>query len=245
MNFTDFLLPMLFIGIIGVVGITFWLAWIFFRARHKDKLEAPSLPVVPPFVAAEPEEAPVLKLTHAPSGEWEIAVHGQRYPTLESVPDDAVRQEVVAGLRELVAFARSYVQKTQTAGKRTPTASPQQKKSEPPAPSSAAPPVSKPPAPPDVDKARVFLKGEPVLKRPDAAPVLMPTLDLAREIGEIVSEMQARIPSLIGRSVRLQNAPGGGVQFAIDGIVYPDVNSIPDLDIQALIRAATQEWERR
>ena len=73
----------------------------------------------------------------------------------------------------------------------------------------------------------------------------MPSLDLAGEIGEIVEEMQVRVPSLAGRSVRIQNAPGGGIQFAIDGIVYPDVDSIPDLDVQALIRAATQEWERR
>lgn len=96
-----------------------------------------------------------------------------------------------------------------------------------------------------MDKLRVYLKGEPALKRSDAAPTFMPTLDLAREIGEIVAEMQMSIPSLAQRSIKLQNAPSGGVHFAIDGIVYPDVNEIPDADIQALIRAATKEWERR
>jgi len=114
-----------------------------------------------------------------------------------------------------------------------------------PAASKVAPAVTPTIAPPVQDKLRVFLKGEPALKRSDAAPTIMPMLDLAREIGEIVSEMQVKIPSLSHRSIRLQNAPSGGVHFAIDGIVYPDVNEIPDADIQALIRAATKEWERR
>lgn len=108
-----------------------------------------------------------------------------------------------------------------------------------------APPVTPEAAPPSADKLRVFLKGEPTLRRSDAAPTIMTALDLAREIGEIVAEMQARIPSMAQRSIKLQNAPSGGVHFAIDGIVYPDVNEIPDTDIQALIRAATKEWERR
>lgn len=88
-------------------------------------------------------------------------------------------------------------------------------------------------------------KDEPELKRPGAAPVLMPILNLAQEIGEIVAEMQTRIPSLAQRSIKLQDAPGGGVQFAIDGKVYSDVSEIPDTEVQGLIRAATKEWERR
>ncbi len=252
----DFLLPMLALLIVGIVGVTFWVAWIIFRMRHKKQLAASeTIPAVASPFDEAPPAASLLALNRAADGAWIITVQGERYPVLEAVPDDAVRQDVVAGLKELVAFARSYVQREQAA-KKSPQAAPSPAPQpiphpEPPRESAmpATPQVAPAPAPtvapPIQDKLRVFLKGEPTLKRSDAAPTIMPMLDLAREIGEIVSEMQAKIPSLAQRSIRLQNAPSGGVHFAIDGIVYPDVNDIPDADIQALIRAATKEWERR
>ena len=244
MDFLDFLLPMLIVVLLGVIGITFWLAWVIFSAKHKDKLEAPSQPAILSQVAQEPADPALVEIAHAKTGAWEILINGQSYRTLEAVPDDALRQEVVLGLKALVTFARSYVQKTQAPKKKPAAAAPPRERPQSP-PVSAPPPVERPAPQLDAERARVFLRGEPRLNRPDAVPSLMPSLDLAGQIGEIVEEMQVRVPSLAGRSVRLQNAPGGGIQFAIDGIVYPDVESIPDLDVQALIRAATQEWERR
>jgi len=263
MIFFPFLLGLL---LIFIIGITFWLAWVIFKARHKK--QAQNTGNTAPVAASR--GAYLLAVDRAANGAWEITVNGEHYPTLEAVPDDAVRRDVVAGLKEVVGFARSYVQKEQAAKKppavrpRSPQVTPPQPAREPAtrtvdtaAPDSQIPPAEKPAAPvapppvtPEVtsaaaDKLRVFLKGEPTLKRSDAAPVIMTTLDLAREIGEIVAEMQARVPSLAQRSIKLQNAPSGGVCFAIDGIVYSDVNEIPDADIQALIRAATKEWERR
>ena len=260
----DFLLPMLILLLIGIIGITFWIAWVIFKARYKKQLkpDAAAEAGVPPFSVA-PREVYLLAIDRASDGAWEIAVNGEHYANLEAVPDDAVRQEVVAGLKEVVAFARSYVQKEQAA--RKPPApqpvpepavravvTPSPLASAPTMPESRIPPAEKPvtppvppAAPPPTDKLRVFLKDEPTLRRSDAAPTIMPALARAREIGEIVAEMQARIPALAHRSIKLQNAPSGGVHFAIDGIVYPNVNEIPDADIQALIRAATKEWERR
>jgi hypothetical protein len=274
LDYMDFLLPMLALLLVGVIGITFWIAWIIFRARHKKQLKAneaePVTVTTPPFSAA-PRDV-LLAVDRTPDGTWEIMVNGELYPSLEAVPDDAVRQDVIAGLKEVVAFARSYVQKDQAAKKPSaPAVPPQPVRESPlraamtPSPTSSgpitlgsrvppvekpaspvAPPVASPATPPSTtDRLRVFLKGEPALKRSDAAPTIMPTLDLAREIGEILAEMQAHIPSLAQRSIKLQNAPSGGVYFAIDGIVYADVNEIPDADIQALIHAATKEWERR
>lgn len=261
----DILLPMLVFLLIGIIGITFWIAWVIFKARYKKQLKPDKAAEsnVPAFSVA-PREVYLLAVDWASDGAWEIAVNGEHYPNLEAVPDDAVRQDVVAGLKEVVAFARSYVQKEQAA--RKPPAPPQPAPgpavraavtptplaSAPTMPESRIPAVEKPvtsPVPPatrlPTDRLRVFLKDEPTLRRSDAAPTMMPTLDLAREIGEIVAEMQTRIPSLAQRSIKLQNAPSGGVHFAIDGIVYSNVNEIPDADIQALIRAATKEWERR
>lgn len=252
----DFLLPMLIFLMAGIVGITFWAAWMFFRARYKDKLQGTDTPTVAPVLPVQEYREPyLLGIKRAPDDSWEIDIHGQRYTTLEAVPDDAVRQEVVTGLKELVAFARSYVQREQAAKKQPqpvpqPVPQPAPHPEPPREPAMPAAPKVVPAATPTAaqpvqEKLRVFLKGEPALKRSDAAPTIMPTLDLAREIGEIVSEMQTNMPSLAHRSIRLQNAPSGGIQFAIDGIVYPDVNEIPDPDIQTLIHAATKEWERR
>ncbi|HQE91870.1 MAG TPA: hypothetical protein PLH19_04110 [Anaerolineae bacterium] len=224
----DFLLPLFILLIIGIIGVTFWVAWIISKGRSRKQLPASETTsaAASPFDEA-PHPVSLVALNHAPDGTWEIAINGQLYPTLEAVPDDNVRQDVVAGLKELAGFARSYVQREQTVKKQSPA--------EPP------PPIE----PPAQDKRRVLLKGEPLLRRPEAAPTMMPTLDLVGEIGEIISTLQMEIPSLSQRSIRLQNAPGGGIQFAIDGIVYADVDAIPDADIQALIRAATKEWERR
>lgn len=74
---------------------------------------------------------------------------------------------------------------------------------------------------------------------------MMPRIDLAREIGAIVDEMQAQVPQLQDRSIHLHNTPSGGIQFTIDGVVYEDVNDIPDELVRKLIKAVTREWERR
>ena len=97
-------------------------------------------------------------------------------------------------------------------------------------------------------KARSKRRAEDRQPQLSATPDLssmMPRIDLAREIGAIVDEMQAQAPQLQERSIRLHNTASGGIQFAIDGIVYEDVNDIPSDLVRKLIKAATREWERR
>ncbi len=127
-----------------------------------------------------------------------------------------------------------------------------------PAPARAEKPASArpitPAAPPaSVLKARIRSESAPPPSTPEReafdresfADALLPMLDIAGEIEAIMREMQPRYPSLAQRAIRLQNAPGRGVRVVIDGIVYESVDAVPDPDIQALIRAATREWERR
>ena len=71
------------------------------------------------------------------------------------------------------------------------------------------------------------------------------TIDLAHEIGEILDEMMAHRPELQGHAVTLQNRPGRGIAFVVDGTIYDEMEEIPVPEIRTLIREATKEWERR
>jgi hypothetical protein len=82
-------------------------------------------------------------------------------------------------------------------------------------------------------------------ERRGTSDAAMPFIDLAHEIGEIVDEMLPQRPSLRGHAVSLQNRPGHGIAFVVDGTIYQELTDIPNPDIQALIRDATKEWERR
>ena len=61
----------------------------------------------------------------------------------------------------------------------------------------------------------------------------------------IAKELQAQVPALAHTTLRLQNAPGGGVIFFVNEQLYQNLEDIPDPAVQALIRAATRQWEKR
>jgi hypothetical protein len=81
--------------------------------------------------------------------------------------------------------------------------------------------------------------------RPTVPGATMPIIDLAKEIGDIVEEMLERSPALHRHAIRLQNVPGQGIAFVVDGVRYGELGDIPDPAVQTLIREATKEWERR
>jgi len=248
-------LLLLFFVILICIGIFIWLVWVFFKRAQATDTESVLETAPHPSARASSSTASLISVNHLASGEWEICINGERYRSLEAVPQATVRREVVAGVRELVAFARSSVPANPSAAAPSTVAVPAPAAVAPAivpaavvgAPTLAVPPAGvagEQPATPG-NRPRVTLPQGPKLVRPDAPPVWMPTIDLAKEIGEIVEEMQERSPTLQKRSIRLRNAAGGGVEFAIDGIVYADVTEIPETEIQDLIRRATKEWERR
>ncbi|MBN1262338.1 MAG: hypothetical protein JXB35_16785 [Anaerolineae bacterium] len=168
----------------------------------------------------------VLRVRVNDLGVWEVSVHGVVYRDLTSVPDPKVQQEVVNAIKILAAFSRDYIQKQRAAEKPPVGSSP---------PRAGVPIGPLPKLAPEEERLRI----------PLATPSLIPQIDLAREIGEILEDLQKRSPSLAKRSISLLNAVSGGVEFLVDGNVYTSVEEIPDLEVQALIRTATREWERR
>jgi len=172
--------------------------------------------------AAQPD---VLAVRVNQQGLWEVAVDGVVYRSLEAVPDPAAQKQVVDALKILAGFSRSYVQKQRAQTSPADVGSLETTDGLPPVPGAAW--------------------REPGLSRPSAAPVFIPQINLAKEIEEIAQELQAQVPALAHTTLRLQNAPGGGVIFFVNEQLYQNLEDIPDPAVQALIRAATRQWEKR
>ncbi len=242
-------LPLLLgLVLLAIVALSAWLALIFARRASGNGADAEvgSSPAVP---SPSADDA-LVRLYRDERGLWIVEVRGQRYADLMEVEDERLRQEVVEGLRFLVAFSKRYVarqressvQETPNKPKVKPSASPQGREEQ-----RQRQGVSE-----SVKDKLKLVYGERSAKRPrrpvmrpSRPPALLPQIDLAKEIGDILEEMQAKHPALRDRLIRLQNAPEGGVLFVVDGRLYPAVDAIPDEEVRALIRAATRAWEER
>lgn len=212
----DFPFEIFFIFIgLAIVGLTAWLVSVFRRSSGGQSRADKKS-------AAQPD---VLAVRVNQQGLWEVAVDGVVYRSLEAVPDPAAQKQVINALKILAGFSRSYVQKQRAQTSPADAGSLETTDGLPPVPGVAW--------------------REPGLSRPSAAPVFIPQINLAKEIEEIAQELQAQIPALAHTTLRLQNAPGGGVIFFVNEQLYQNLEDIPDPAVQALIRAATRQWEKR
>jgi hypothetical protein len=227
------LLPLLIVCAVGGVAIIGWLVWAMTRSRKVAPIPAGA--PVESTLASHPlppqaSELPYLVgLRRDEIGEWAICIGGKPYSTLEAVPNPETRDQVVAALRALADFARDYIRKTNAAS--TPVAP------QPAVPQAASQSSERLPSATILDTA--------ALRREAAPGATVPIIDLAKEIGDIVEEMVELSPTLRSRTIRLQNVPGEGVAFVVDGVRYHELDQIPDSEVQTLIRRATKEWERR
>jgi len=67
---------------------------------------------------------------------------------------------------------------------------------------------------------------------------------MAEQVDEILQEMIGK-SSQSHRSVKITQDPHGGIMVLLNGGQYSGLDSVPDVEIKALIRAAAAEWERR
>jgi hypothetical protein len=122
---------------------------------------------------------------------------------------------------------------------------------------SAPAPQPSPPAPvarsaPDAMPASVASTPPPI-SRSVAAPAVplakapeKPTAPLAI-VGQIDEILQARLANspLAGRGIRLQESPEGSVLVWVGVQKFDGVGDVTDPEVQAIIRAATAEWEKK
>ena len=99
--------------------------------------------------------------------------------------------------------------------------------------------TSTPPAPPRVS--------QPVSRPATIAPEDRPVAPAGSIVSQIDSILQTRIAGtpLEDRGVFLAQSPEGGVIVYVGLTKYMGVDSVPDPDVKAAIRAAISEWENK
>ena len=233
---SDFGLPILLGAVILVIIVLS--AWLALTLSKRGCPPTAAEESSPRRTAKEPRT--LLRLYRDEHGLWVVEVKGRPYRDLTEVEDAALRDEVVESVRFLAAFVKPELTRRQEGrAEQAQSAPPEERKPAAAAPSSLKPTLSL------VYGDREDRRLRRPAMRPAQPPVLLPTIDLAHEIGEIVEAMQADHPALKDRRIRLQNGVDGGVLFVVDGVIYEAVEAIPDGEVRALIRAATRAWEER
>jgi hypothetical protein len=219
------LLPVLILLVVGIVVIAVWLIWAATRSRGDTnvRVRANAGPEDAGSRRATGESdrtADFLSIRRRARGEWEIHVEGRPYTTLEAVPNLQKRAEILSAFGALAAFTGDQHPSPLSPGEQVLA---------------------------NAERARlpIAARAAPSPGRRGAPDTALPTIDLAREIQEILDEMLARHPSLQGHAVTLQNRPGYGIAFVVDGAIHQEIADIPNPEIRTLIRDATKEWERR
>ena len=81
----------------------------------------------------------------------------------------------------------------------------------------------------------------PLAKAPEKPAAL---LSIVGQIDEILQARLANSP-LAGRGIRLQESPDGSVFVWVGVQKFDGVGDVTDPEVQAIIRAATTEWEKK
>ena len=73
---------------------------------------------------------------------------------------------------------------------------------------------------------------------------LVPRLDIAGELNEILQRHVASDPELSKQEIEIMTGPAGGVRIKVNGQYYEDAATIADPMVRMAIKLATREWEQ-
>jgi hypothetical protein len=192
------------------------------RRKQEEAEEKRIQPVVtaPP----PPKENSLLKLSLDNNNQLRLDLDGQRADATQLGAEQRKR------LIDLMVTMRPWID----ASAPKPTTPPQPAPSQPLSPAPAAASISQP-----VSKPIVVTPLSTPKKDEPAAPASM--------IGQIDAILQMHLANspLANRGIRLAESPGGGV-IVWDGLnKYNGVGDVPDPQVQAIIRLAIAEWEKK
>ena len=183
--------------------------------ESRGRAEPKEKRIEPPVIA--PKENSLLKLSLDNINQLRLEVDGQRADATQLTPEQRKR------LIELMVTMRPWID----ASAPKPSAPPQPASPRTIPSTPIAAPISKPIAP------------APVSKKEEAAPATM--------VGQIDAILQTHLADtpLATRGIRLVESPEGGVVVMVGLSKYGGVGEVPDTQVQAMIRAAITEWEKK
>lgn len=218
--------------------------------------------------SGEPEE--LLRLLRDPQGQLIIEIAGRRYTKLAEIADKEIGQFILKLAAHFLAFTNGMI--ATDAGLKTFPApkvgqapvlpivsTPAVPLRSSPAPVPLPPAAPIPQAPPEVETAFLAsLRAKPALEPPQpqrrglfgrakpAAPVesLLPPLNLAGQINEIVQARLRYSPLATTTKLEITSDPGGGILINVNGRLYQGADEIPQPEVKELIKASIKEWEK-
>ena len=262
----------LFVGLLGIIFAVLILLVVYVvvanrrqrarisRAYEADKLTPrPILQVTGQILSLVREEG---------EAGLKVEVDGIRYGHLAEIQDPQIRRRVVNAASELIRFtgvldeatlAPAPVDKTDSWREDLRVNSRDELDQIRTAPVTAGASASSPPAPEKVEEQFLSLLAEmgqppPAPERPTVlssiqqrlAPKQLPperSRTFVDDIEDIVQRRVRLIPALVGRDLHVRLDAAGSVRFAFQGQEYEDLNDLPNMTAQQLIRDAIQEWE--
>lgn len=216
--------------------------------------------------SGEPVE--LLRLLSDPqSGQLIVEIAGRRYTKLAEIADKEIGQYILKLAAHLLAFTNGMI--ATEAGLKTfqvpkvgempvpPVApTPASPRPSPPLPSASVQPT---PAAPEVEAAFLAsLRAKPAPEssqpqrlgffgrsKPTApAEPLLPPLNLAGQINEIVQARLRYSPLAGATTLGITSDPSGGILINVNGMIYHGPDEIPQPEVKELIKASIKEWEK-
>ncbi len=219
-----------------------------YKRRQKEEASDPSLrPVVPPPAPppapvpapVAPKENALLKLTLDEQGQPCLDMDGQHINTVQISPQQRKR------LIDLMVTMRPWIESGPVSSAK-PAAPPAPAPEPPPPPGMAAaaqratvPPFDSQPISRTTGPLNLGTGPLGASEPPAATPTTM--------VGQIDAILQTRLlgTPLASRGIRLVESAQGGAMVVVGLSRYAGVGDVPDPQIQAAIRAAIAEWEKK
>jgi hypothetical protein len=177
-----------------------------------------------------------------------VEVEGQRYRRLFDIRDGEVGQRVWDIINRLLSFSKGRESRVplppapQVSQDRAPTSAPALGDISAGRSQAFFEQLQQPDALAPARKPRLTVDPVPFRSRDTMQDALI-SLNLAAEIDQLLQIHVKASPEFSRRFIHVRSAPDGMLRFRVDEGHYSSIDEIPDLQIQALIRATIAEWD--